>query len=233
MRLTKVFGLAAIAAVAAMAFIGTSTAGAIVLCKELVTTCPAGSQWPTGTQILGLATNPELLGGLAIKCADSTVVGETTAASGNPLPAKITSLAFGILPTPTLGAGCTGCPFGLITLVHANNLPFTASLELQDKTVDKYALVATGKATVLCTNSKHEAQFECGYERTILSPITHTGTHPLHSSSGNLPKIEINAALTLTLGSEFFCGSSATWDANYVIYLAHAGGGSGLAWPAL
>lgn len=225
MRLTKAFGLAAIAAVAAMAFIGTSSAaaaGEVVACKELVTTCPAGSQWPSGTTLLALSSNAELLGTLNLKCPDSLVSGKTTKLSGSPLPFELTAVSFGELPVPTLGEGCTGCPVGKAQ-VHMNAL-FNGNVSVV--ATDKYTLTAGGKATVLCSG------FTCGYiNEAIPSPITHDGTHT-NMAGNNLPRVHILTTLTINLGTEFFCGKTAQWEGDYIIFQAD-GATTGLAWPAL
>jgi hypothetical protein len=225
MRLIKVFSLAAIAAVAAMALIGASSAsaaGEVVLCKELVATCPSGSQWPSGTVLKGLANDPELLGTLTILCEDSTVEGKTTALSGNPLGFSITSLEFGVLPTPSLGSGCSECLEG----IHVA-LPIAGNIKMEGT---KYFLNGTGRATLKGCTFLH---IDCTYEGVIKSEITHTGEHPNHAGK-NLPTINISTELIFVAGSGF-CGNDAVWDAEYVLTLATdpATQATGLAWPSL
>jgi hypothetical protein len=231
MNLTKAFGLAALAVVAAMAFIGTGSAAAqhqVVLCKALETLCKVGNLWPSGTEILALATNAELKGTLPIVCEDVAFAAKITSAGGigSPLTLAITSLAYGVLPTPTLGAGCISAPCGAGIQVHVNELPFAVLLAVT--AVDKYTFNYVGKATMLCSG------FTCGYaaDKADIAPITHTGKHPLHAGE-NLPKIESDFTLSRTLGLAFFCGDTTLWAANYVVYLAHSGANTGLAWPAL
>lgn len=225
MRITKVLGLAALAAVTAMAFIGTGSATAqdkIVLCKELVTLCPTGKLWPKGTKFLVLAKEPELIGTLPVKCEDSTGTGEIIEEIGSPLNFKITALAFGKLPTPA-GTGCTNCEN-----VKVNGLPLSGSIEVE--AVDKYFFKSEGSATLeKCTAFK----VTCGFKGTIKVEIKHDGSHPLHSGT-NLPLITFEKELTRTEGSELLCGNSGIWKASYVLYLADPPTGeSGLAWPSL
>jgi hypothetical protein len=224
MKYVKVLSLAAVAAFAAMAFVGAGTASAeeheIVLCKELAELCPEGKLWPKETVLLGLAENPELTGNLTEKCEDSTVEGETGAEIASPLPFTITSLEFGELPTPSLGEGCEPC-----TAVHSL-VPLSGSLEVSGE--DEYFLNGSGKALLLCPLG-----INCGFEgNNIKSPISHTGKHKAHEGE-NLPVIEIEATLKLYTGSSFFCGNSGIWHANYVVSLAHHGEDTGLAWPSL
>jgi len=89
MRFLKMFGLAAIGAVAAMAFVGASSAmaaleplDAVVLCKLNVDPCPAGEDFPTGTVLhaeLVSGTKAVLLSSLGtVECSTSTTSGKTT-----------------------------------------------------------------------------------------------------------------------------------------------------------
>jgi len=231
MRFTKVFGLAAVAAVAAMAFIGTSSAFAVdnvVICKTLVNSgalCPAGNLWLSGSVVEALATQPKLESsfGPDIVCEDSIVKGETLADKGNPnLGFKITSLIFGALPTPSLGNGCTTCTGGVHTTV-----PITGTLGVE--ATDKFYLEASGQAELLgCPFST-----TCIYGALVKSgTITHTGSHATHSGT-NLAVIPINFTLTKKAGSSFACPSSGQWVANYVVTLVKSATEEGLGWPAL
>jgi hypothetical protein len=50
MKYVKMLALAAVAASALMAFIGAGTASATVLCSTTANPCPAGQDWPVGTE---------------------------------------------------------------------------------------------------------------------------------------------------------------------------------------
>jgi hypothetical protein len=94
MRLIKMFGLAAIAVGAFMAFLGASSASAtsleeVVLCKALETPCVNG-HFATGTVVHGVATDPVLLGPFNILCLESTILGITTSLLAH---GEITALA--------------------------------------------------------------------------------------------------------------------------------------------
>ena len=73
MKLVKMLSLAAVAAIAAMAFVGTSSAfaeGAVLLCKKAELKCT--EPWPSGTTIVGHATNPKLLSSVGtVECEKS------------------------------------------------------------------------------------------------------------------------------------------------------------------
>jgi hypothetical protein len=122
MRPSKVLGLAALAAMTAMAFLdaGTATADSeMVLCTQLVIKaddlCPLGAHLEQGTTISGLASAPAIIlpGAPAIKCEDGIIEGVLNASMGPEIPVTVTEIAFGKLPTPTLGAGCTVCTKGI------------------------------------------------------------------------------------------------------------------------
>jgi hypothetical protein len=242
MRLTKVFGLAALAAVAAMAFIGTSTASAVdevVLCKKLIEKgklCPAGELWPAGTKLTALAENPELKGsGFFVeptKCEDSILTGLSEAAIGNPLKFDNAVVSFGVLPSPTLGANCTGgCTNGAQENIHA----LFEELRIGVEGVDEFFILGKGLAGLL----NCDFGVKCAYRAEhVKVPITHTGTHRAHAGT-NLPLAKIEVVLNRVTSHHgvayngFPCPTTATWNATYVLILAEAGEVKGLAWPAL
>lgn len=235
MNLIKVCGLTALAVVAVMAFSGTDTAAAqkhgVALCKVLEKLCAVGNLWPKGTVILALAKEPKLNGVLPITCEDSTIQAVTLAQTASPLPIEITSAEYGRLPTPSLGNGCTGCPFGLKTEAHtAPFAPFPAQLTVEGE--DEYRLLAENlKFVVLCGSVK------CGFEAKHVKSlvISHNGTHSSHPNATNLPSGSSETTLTVyedTSGIGI-CGSTAKCLTTYTVYLAHFQGASGLVWPSL
>jgi hypothetical protein len=231
MRLTKVFGLAALAAVAAMAFIGVSSASAaikhsVVLCDQLVAVeqlCPEGHLWPKGTIILALAEGGVLkAGGLEVKCPHTEIEAKTTAEAGLSLPFEITKLKFGKLETE-LGKGCEGC-----TEIHTTP-PYPGKIEVE--AIDKFYFQSTGEAELLhCTIFN----VTCKYgSENILSLIHHDGTHPKHEGT-NLPHILIRNTL-VKIGGSGFCPAEGTWEADPIVTLLHdpVTEKTGLGWPAL
>jgi hypothetical protein len=235
-------GLAMVAAIAAMAFVGASSASAqehkIVLCKELVTLCPNGKLWPAGTKLTALATNPEMHSslGTSTKCEDSLITGELAEEIGSPLSFKNLSMAFGSLPTPKLGLGCTGSCTGT---GEETFHPVLEDLKVEVEVTDKYYL----KLTVLLALLKCPIVGTCIYRaENILVPISHTGKHAAHSGE-NLPLATFEVILqrktthTNTEGKAVngssFCPSSSEWLADYILYAAESGEVKGLAWPSL
>ncbi len=62
MRYLKMLGLAAIAAAALMAFVGTGASSATVLCSTTASPCPEAQKWPNGTRLeFSLASGTSLL----------------------------------------------------------------------------------------------------------------------------------------------------------------------------
>jgi len=152
MRLIKMFGLAAIAAAAVMAFVGATSAMAIteleevVLCNENVSPCPAGHDFAAGTVLHGelkSATKAVLLSSIQIECSSSTTLGTTTSLLAH---GEITALTFSNCKTST-GVTCT------VTVEHLN---FLVNGEL-NATHSGYEAVVTG-----ISNGQPQAQVVCG-----------------------------------------------------------------------
>ena len=84
MKYFKMFGLAAVAAMALMAFAGAGTASATVLCSTNSVPCGAGQKWPTGTELRftvkpgGAGLWTETSGELFAKCPEGEIRGKTT-----------------------------------------------------------------------------------------------------------------------------------------------------------
>jgi len=233
MRLTKVLGLAFVAAVAAMAFLGASTASAqehqIALCKSLVTLCGANELWKAGAVILALAEGAKLETSIGnIVCQDSVVEATLATTLGNPLTSSSASVAFGVLPKPELGNGCTGvCVGGNPNSVHVT----LEKLEVIVAPVDNYSLRGTGLALIL----NCPLVGTCVYRGVdLVSPIKHDGKHSSHTGT-NLPLAEFAETLNrqTSHGGSIFCPATSKWTANYVLTLVKEGATSGLGWPSL
>lgn len=115
MRLIKMAGLAAIAALAMMAFVGAGSASATALCKtpaeeeEGKTICFEEERYPAGTIIEGKSS--EVRFGSAthvhMKCTESRFRGKTQATEATSIPVQFESWSFG---------GCTAPPGYTCTL---------------------------------------------------------------------------------------------------------------------
>ncbi len=241
MRFIKALGLAAIAAVAAMAFIGSSTASAqtheIVLCKKIAALCPNGELWPSLSTLLLLAENTEKKSSLGtITCQDVLMTAQLSAEIGNPLTTKSLTFNEGTLPTPTLGIGC----IGPCTSAEAGNLHFQLEkLEFIIETNNGlegshgYAMRWSGLTLLLNCPLVGTCTYR-GEER--VSPIQNFGNHLLHKGAENLlsTKLEEIVNRQTTHGGSVFCPSTATRVGTYTLYLVHAPSGtSGLGWLSL
>lgn len=96
MKPIKMLGLAAVAALAAMAFIGSGSASAVTLCKVNTNPCPEASRIPVGETIKSSLNGgvAKLTGLLNEECSSSTVDGKTTSNKGTSLLGTITNLTF-------------------------------------------------------------------------------------------------------------------------------------------
>jgi hypothetical protein len=205
------FGLAAIAALLAMAFVGASSAMAtteleeVVVCKEDVSPCPANKRFASGTKIdaeLVAGTHATLLSGIGnILCNESEVEGETTAALAM---GKITNYNFKLN-----GGPCENTSNLEPCTVTAQHLPNLITGELNAAHTGYVALVQEEG-----TNGRPEALIEeCG---TSLS--CSFGAPTIEFEQVLLASdVDLKVLQTLTaLG--FFCGlaGNSQWHAEYL-----------------
>lgn len=126
MKLTKMFGLALVAAIAVMAIAGVGTASA-TLCKKNESPCAAANQYPVPTTIKGHAAKAVLTGTIEVTCeSDVTMVHEGE--KNGKLFGKITSLTWSnckgcspvktLEPFPTFDDEATGGGNGLVTVLN-------------------------------------------------------------------------------------------------------------------
>jgi hypothetical protein len=100
MKYVKILGLAAVAAMALMAFAGAGTASASTLCQTTVDSCPAAWDYPTGTAISASLTSAsatlEVSGLTEDTCTTSAVAGTTsnTGSSSETVEGAIGTLTF-------------------------------------------------------------------------------------------------------------------------------------------
>lgn len=198
----RMFGLVVVAAIAAMAFIGSSTAAAeihegIGLCKaNEPILCKAGNliTVPSGGSIdvSMTAEAPILKGTLTEKCNTSATTFNTTEEDKNPVLGHVTALSF--------SGACTPC-----STVKTLGLPYEAKLSMTEpgETGD-YVLTSSGGAELSGCTFGVTCKFE-GTGVTLLGKNTTSG-------------IEFKAEeeeLKQTGGSALFCGSVGKWTANY------------------
>lgn len=152
MRLFRMFGLAVMATVIAMAFVGATSAVAVteleevVLCNQNTSPCPAGHDFGAGTVLHGelkASTNAVLLSSIEVTCELSTMLGTTTSLL---IHGEITALAL---------ANChSGDLFCKATVEHLNFL-FKGELNAFHT---GYEVLVTEKGT----NGRPQIKIVCG-----------------------------------------------------------------------
>jgi hypothetical protein len=202
MKYIKILGLAAVAAMALMAFVGASSASATVLCKVSTSPCPTGSMYEPGTVIEGVSTNATLTSDLAtVVCTNSETVAktETTGSSTTTVTGTITALTF---------TGCTANNGTVKCTVTVQGLPYHAEVHWGSGvngtlTVKAHAGGVSPGATVVCAGL-----ISCTFENTLFT---------LPVNGGNPATIVANAVpLERTaFGGTPLCGTTAAWDATY------------------
>ena len=200
MKYLKIFGLAAIAAAVAMAFVGASSASATALCSANEEECasPLGS----GTAIeasLKTGTTAVLKTELAtVECKKSSTSGKTTSGAGASVTGVIETLSFSECKT-TGGTNCTAT---------AVSLPYSGSI----------TATGGGNGTLLVT--KGSGGGNPGATVTCLGVIECTFRTPSATLSvfGGSPAIAKAAGIELTERSGVLCPSKeAKWTAEYAV----------------
>lgn len=223
MKPMKMFGLALVAAVAAMALVGASSALAesTALCKVNENPCALANQYPAGTiieaqllhQTESSAENlknvsPSLLLGPnlveEVRCWESSASGETTTGLATPLEGKLTGLSFGHCFHKT-GVGCT---------VTVNQLGTLTLLKTGANLGE--AKVNGVLVTVVCGVSP--VVLECVYKTEAL-PMAAKGTGPL----GEVAELTADHAKLTKEGIGISCPSEGFFDAKYEIVEPAAG----------
>jgi|GEM_PF-2032836 len=197
MKYVKVLGLAAVAAMTLMAFLGTGTAAATTLCQTAINAkeeCDAGWTWPEKTTIgaaLKLGTKTEfrttnnLLGD---ECLASEIESGTTNETGASVNASVNLLRFG------------GCTSKTAVLKQTGTLAVTHTAGTNNGAVSGTGLEIT--VTIFGES--------CVYGLG-------TGT-ALGSLEGGAPAhITVNAVVKLQAGSGVNCPTTTRWTATYIL----------------
>jgi hypothetical protein len=194
MKYVKILGLAAVAAMALMAFVGASTASAAdVLCENNITT-PCSQKVLPGGIIKAEALDPKLTASTPVTCEKSTVTLEVSNNNGLTNPTgKVTGLTWTNCIETNTGVACT---------VTTSNLPYHAEVT----TPGPNLTVKTGGT------GNPGAKVVCG---GFLSCTFANEHFTLGIDSGNPAKVTA-VETELKLLSGFLCPSTAKWDATYV-----------------
>ena len=186
MRLVKMLGLAMVAAVAAMAFVGAGTASAN---ETKLTWCTNNNALCQGKDVLKLitakATNPVLLGNLNQECETSTTMTTEESATTTTISGVVDELTF---------SNCKPC-----TTVTTSP-PYKAS-------ISGTTMTSGGSATF--KNCPFGINCKFGASKIELELVMSAENRLEKIVASKEP-------LSLEEGSAFFCGSTGEWDATYV-----------------
>jgi hypothetical protein len=213
-KLTKILGLAAVAAVASMAFASNASAVRVhplikyclkqelLLCEDKWTIEPASGKLK-GLQI-GTGT---LEGTINQKCTGGTIEG-TSAATSVEGPGAEESRLLGETTSLTF-TGCEPCK-----KITATNLPFTTNLRHTSETEK-----AANELWLL--EGKGGAKFEeCSFGISCKFGATELKPAPFLENTATGAVVNTNKAeLKREEGSEFFCGNVGKWNAKYQLEL--------------
>jgi hypothetical protein len=201
MKHFKTLGLAAVAAMAFMAFIGVSSAaaGSTALCAANQTPCTSPLGATTIKAHLVPGTHATLTGNVNVTCSVSTVEGKTNGGTASPLTGEITGLTF--------SGPCTGC-----TKVTAVNLNYSASATHTGAGKGTFTVKAGKNGNPGATLEGCPFGVHCTASTTsIVLDIVNTAT--------GTPRIKaVNEPLNM---SGFGCGTTATWNAEYEVTSPH------------
>lgn len=194
MKLIKILGPATVVVMAAMMFVGASSASAAQIDKCLSATmpCPEASIDSIISELTYHATEPELSGAVNEVCDTSlaTVSGEGTEEGAD---ATVESLTF--------EGNCSPC-----STVTVEGLPYEGKLVMEG---EQYYLISEGHATLHCIFG-----IECtfGTKEGKLKLVLGAGLENNEFRAEGIP-------LKLEKRNSSFCGelgSTGTWTANYV-----------------
>lgn len=200
MRNLKILGLAAVAAMALMAFFGASTASALTFCKTVPNAnneCPAGWHYGIGTTVhetqkAGTTAVLETTAGeVLITCTTSTFKSHTTTTGGLNQPVR------GILTAEIWGSPTTPCTVTVDTI-----------------SLGEFEVNATsgGNGTLVGSGTKVTANIfgvSCVYG-------TGTGTTLGTMTGGEPATADVNAVINKQEGG-FLCPSTTKWTGTYVM----------------
>ncbi len=197
MRTARLIGLAALSALAAMAFLGSTVTSAATLCSVKENPCPGAFEYKAGTKIeatLAAGTKATFTTSLGtVVCLSSTFGGETTSPGGKEkaVEAKVGTLTFASCTFS--GTACT------LTAVHLPyGAPFTALEGVEALTLEHPEGVGA--------SAKCGAFVNCTYtaKRVELKMV---GGNPATLTVTGLP-LE---------GAGTFCGTKPTFTAKYEV----------------
>ena len=205
MKHLKMLGLAAIAALGLLAFVGAGTASATTLCSTNTNPC-TGTSYGVGTKIHADSEGHVVLkAAFAEALCNSTVEGEVTNAGGHPgtVSGPITHLTF---------FNCTSPCTAAVATKNANGNYGTLEVHTQNATSNGNGTLTAFNALVHVTCSGVTCDFGTAEAGTDLGTLT--GGNP-HAT------LDINATVVYKGGAgSFVCAGfsgTANWSGNYTV----------------
>jgi hypothetical protein len=204
MKLIKMLGLAAMAAMVAMAFVGVSSASAeksVVLCEEPELSCE--NPWPHPTTIVGHAKTPKLLSSIGtVECDLSLVVLTLLNLLKELIEGHILKLSF----TGNCHLGSTKCTVtvletGGVSILHGANPLEWDGVAIPLHLLEPLSLMNT-EANVKCGFF-----INCTYIGGEETKVTST-----NNEAGEVTLVAEKAELKKSKG---ICPSVSEWDAKY------------------
>jgi len=186
-RLTRMLGIAVVAALAVTAFVGAGSASATTLCKTESENCTEANQYASGAAIVAESTEAVLTGSVAVQCASKIKI-TTNAKSGKPLTATVNELTW---------SGCKGgCSAATTTTLPTGSIEGTKGTNGKSGTITAKGAVVklTGCfGFFTCTATAAEAK--------------------LAFNGGAIGTANAKAANVPVTISGFGCGTEGTWNA--------------------
>jgi hypothetical protein len=198
MKYLKTFGLALVAALALMAFVGAGSASATVICKT--NTTPCSEKYPAGTEYkasLAVGTSMKLTtteGTTLNTCAAATLTGKTENLG------SATETVRG--PVAATGLTFSNCSAGTVTTTEGG-------------VTETHSITGTANGTYTAKGFKITVN-------TPFGPCTYTGGSATHigTVTGGAPAtVDVNAVVTrLSPDPDAgICPASARWQATYTV----------------
>jgi hypothetical protein len=187
MKYVKILGLAAVAAMALMAFVGAGTASASVLCTSATSPCP--SDYAKGTEVVATSSHTQLTAGFGtVTCKKNEVAGKTktTGGASETVFGPVESLVF---------EECNG----VVKVLKEGELEVHATASGNGTLTSKGASVTVELVGVHCVYG-----------------TAATGTELGAVTGGATATVDINAKVLKQEGG-FLCASTATWEGTYTV----------------
>ncbi|HEX5610260.1 MAG TPA: hypothetical protein VFX45_09235 [Solirubrobacterales bacterium] len=206
MRFIKLLGIAAVAAIAAMAFVGAGSASAMTLCKENASFCPEGQRYKKG-DVIKFHTNKAVIktSTMTLTCS-ADLQAKLNEETGEPQKTE-TIWSFGkcegscstltAVGMPSTGLNYSAILWGFIWLSH--------QLESGTPGVIASSCSFESKECAFQVVENEEKPASAVFKLEEGSPSTvYTG-----GEKGSVVKF------ALVSGNSFLCGSTATWEGTY------------------